>query len=136
MNNFVRQLLTEWRKLGLPFADETFIVAVSGGADSVSLLLALHELRKLKKLNLRFVIAHFNHDLRGAESAKDVEFVRGLTTKFNFEFVFKIQNPKSKIQNQRSAGSVRTCERSTILPTCGPELMVHPTQREIGRAHV
>jgi tRNA(Ile)-lysidine synthase len=38
--------------------------------------------------------------LRGAESAKDVEFVRGLTTKFNFEFVFQIQNPKSKIQNQ------------------------------------
>ena len=100
MHNFVRNLLTEWRKLGLPFADETFIVAVSGGADSVSLLLALHELRKLKKLNLRFVIAHFNHDLRGAESAKDVEFVRDLTTKFNFEFVFRIQNPNSKIQNQ------------------------------------
>ena len=101
MHNFVRNLLTEWRKLGLPFADETFIVAVSGGADSVSLLLALHELRELKKLNLRFLIAHFNHDLRGAESAKDVEFVRDLTTKFNFEFVYKIQNPKSKIQNQR-----------------------------------
>ena len=101
MHNFVRNLLTEWRKLGLPFADETFIVAVSGGADSVSLMLALHELRKLKKLNLRFVIAHFNHDLRGADSAKDVEFVRDLTTKFNFEFVYKIQNPKSKIQNQR-----------------------------------
>ncbi len=100
MNQFCKNLLTEWRKLDLPFADETFVVAVSGGADSVSLLLALHELRKLKKLNLRFVIAHFNHDLRGAESAKDVEFVRGLTTKFNFEFVFKIPNPKSKIQNQ------------------------------------
>ena len=100
MHKFIRNLLTEWRKLGLPFADETFVVAVSGGADSVSLLLALHELRKLKKLNLRFVIAHFNHDLRGAESAKDVEFVRGLTTKFNFEFVFKIPNPKSQIQNQ------------------------------------
>jgi len=100
MHKFIRNLLTAWRKLGLPFADETFVVAVSGGADSVSLLLALHELRKLKKLNLRFVIAHFNHDLRGAESAKDVEFVRGLTTKFNFEFVFKIPNPKSQIQNQ------------------------------------
>ena len=100
MHNFVRNLLTEWRKLGLPFADETFIVAVSGGADSVSLLLALHELRGLKKLNLRFVIAHFNHDLRGAESAKDVEFVRDLTTKFNFEFVYKIQNADFKLQDQ------------------------------------
>ncbi len=101
MHNFVRNLLTEWRKLGLPFADETFVIAVSGGADSVSLLLALHELKELKKFKLRFVIAHFNHDLRGAESAKDVKFVRDLTTKFNLEFVYKIQNPKSKIQNQR-----------------------------------
>ena len=100
MHNFVRNLLTEWRKLGLPFAVETFVVAVSGGADSVSLLLALHELRNLKKLNFRFVIAHFNHDLRGAESANDVEFVRGLTTKFNFEFACGIQNSASKIQNQ------------------------------------
>ncbi len=100
MHNFVRNLLTEWRKLGLPFADETFVAAVSGGADSVSLLLALHELRQLRKLNLRFVIAHFNHDLRGAESAEDVEFVRGLTTKFNFEFVFKIQNSDFKLQDQ------------------------------------
>ena len=68
MHGFIRNLLTEWRKLNLPFDDETFVAAVSGGADSVSLLLALKELRDRKKLNLRFVIAHFNHNLRGAES--------------------------------------------------------------------
>lgn len=100
MHNFVRSFLTEWRRLGLPFAVETFVVAVSGGADSVSLLLALHELRKLKKLNARFVVAHFNHDLRGAESAKDVEFVRGLTTKFDFEFACGIQETTNTIKDQ------------------------------------
>ncbi|MDQ2747811.1 MAG: tRNA lysidine(34) synthetase TilS, partial [Acidobacteriota bacterium] len=100
MHNFTRNLITEWRRLKLPFADETFVVAVSGGADSVSLMLALDELRRLKKLTNRFVIAHFNHDLRGSESDLDAEFVRHLTIKLDFEFAYKIQNPKSKIHNQ------------------------------------
>ena len=101
MNNFARNFLTEWRKLGLPFKDETFIAAVSGGADSVGLLLVLEELRRLKKLNLRFVVAHFNHALRGEESEKDAEFVRHLTTEFKFEFVCKIANLHSPIANQK-----------------------------------
>ena len=46
MHKYVRNLLTEWRKLGLPFDGETFVVAVSGGADSVSLALALDDLKK------------------------------------------------------------------------------------------
>ncbi len=85
MDNFTRNFLTEWRRLKLPFAAATFIAAVSGGADSVSLLLVLHELRKRKKLENRFVVAHFNHNLRGAESEKDAEFVKSLCVKFDFE---------------------------------------------------
>jgi tRNA(Ile)-lysidine synthase len=100
MNKFVRNLLTEWRKLNLPFSDETIIVAVSGGADSVSLLIALHELKRRKKLDLNFIVAHFNHNLRGVESEKDAEFVKDLAEKLNFEFVLKVQDSKSKIQDQ------------------------------------
>ncbi|MCD9185930.1 MAG: tRNA lysidine(34) synthetase TilS [Pyrinomonadaceae bacterium] len=85
MNDFVRNFLTEWRKLALPFEEKTFVAAVSGGADSVGLLLALHDLRKREKLKNRFVIAHFNHNLRGEESEKDAEFVKSLCVKFNFE---------------------------------------------------
>ena len=55
MHKFVRSLITEWRKLGLPFDDETVIVAVSGGADSMSLMLALHELRTRKKILNRMI---------------------------------------------------------------------------------
>jgi len=102
MHKFVRNLLTEWRKLGLPFASRIFVVAISGGADSVSLALALHELRKRKKLNLRFVLAHFNHDLRGAESGADEQFVRGFAERFEFELACgKIQSSESKIHNQK-----------------------------------
>jgi tRNA(Ile)-lysidine synthase len=86
MKNFVRKLITNWRKLGLPFFDETIVIAVSGGADSVSLALALHELKQRKKLNLNFVIAHFNHDLRGIESEKDAQFVQKLAENLDFQF--------------------------------------------------
>ena len=98
MHKFTRNLLTEWRKLGLPFSDETIIIAVSGGADSVSLALALNDLKDRKKINLNFIIAHFNHDLRGIESEKDAQFVKDLAEKLNFNL--EIQNPKSPIQNR------------------------------------
>ncbi|HEY8560751.1 MAG TPA: tRNA lysidine(34) synthetase TilS [Pyrinomonadaceae bacterium] len=106
MHKFVRNLLTEWRKLELPFAGETFVVAVSGGADSVSLALALDDLRRGQKLDLRFVLAHFNHDLRGAESARDAEFVKDLAEKVDFELVYgkgNIAKPGNLEQNARFA---------------------------------
>jgi len=100
MHKFVRSLLTEWRKSSLPFTGETFVVAVSGGADSMSLALALYELTELKKLTSRFVIAHFNHNLRGAESEADERLVKAFAERFNFELACKIQNQKSEIRNQ------------------------------------
>lgn len=99
MNKFVRSLITEWRKLELPFTAVAIVVAVSGGADSVSLILALHELFQMKKLKLDFVVAHFNHNLRGAESDKDAEFVEHLAGKLNFEFIG--EKGGSKLQNQK-----------------------------------
>lgn len=101
MNKFVRNLLTEWRKLELPFEDKAIIIAVSGGADSVSLLLALQNLFVRKKLNLKFIAAHFNHNLRGAESDKDAEFVKELAEKLEIEFVQEKQDPDSQILNQK-----------------------------------
>jgi tRNA(Ile)-lysidine synthase len=67
--------------------EENVIVAVSGGADSTALLLALSDLKKRKKLDHSFVIAHFNHKLRGMESDADEEFVWALSKEAGFEFV-------------------------------------------------
>ncbi len=94
MHKFVRNFLTEWRKLGLPFENETFVTAVSGGADSVSLVLVLKELRERKKLNNRFVVAHFNHRLRSEASEKDAEFVKELAETLGFEFVGGISDKR------------------------------------------
>jgi tRNA(Ile)-lysidine synthase len=107
MNDFVRNLLTEWRKLGLPFEDKTFVVAVSGGADSVSLALALHDLKQRKKMNLRFVIAHFNHDLRGVESEEDEKFVKKLAGKYGFELAVKKGNVSKEGNLEQNARNAR-----------------------------
>ncbi len=48
------------------------VVAVSGGADSVALLRALHT------CDLPLTVAHVNHRLRGSESDADETFVRAL----------------------------------------------------------
>ena len=87
MDKFVRSLITEWRKLELPFVDETIIVGVSGGADSVSLLLGINDLMRRKKLQLQIIVAHFNHRLRGKKSDSDEDFVRVLADKLESEFV-------------------------------------------------
>src|SRR5688572_15531740 len=70
----------------LPFEGETVVVAVSGGADSTALLLALSDLKERKKLQHKFIAAHFNHMLRGIESDGDERFVIGLARGLGFEF--------------------------------------------------
>ena len=55
---------------------ETVCCALSGGADSVALLLALSELSP--ELRITVAAVHINHMLRGAESDRDEAFCRGL----------------------------------------------------------
>lgn len=87
MHKFARKLITEWRKLALIINDETIVVAVSGGADSCALLLAVHDLTKRQKLGHRIVVAHLNHGLRGEEAEADEDFVRELSERLGVEFV-------------------------------------------------
>jgi tRNA(Ile)-lysidine synthase len=55
-------------------------VAVSGGADSVCLVYVLHELAQ--GLDLSLSVLHLNHQMRGAESDADEEYVRELAAGF------------------------------------------------------
>jgi tRNA(Ile)-lysidine synthase len=56
--------------------EEIVVVGVSGGADSVCLL---HVLAKCqKRLGIKLHVAHLNHQLRGAESEADAEYVSNL----------------------------------------------------------
>ncbi len=64
-------------KHGLLSHEGLHLVALSGGADSVALLLIL------KDLGYRIEAAHCNFHLRGEESNRDEEFVKVLCTKEN-----------------------------------------------------
>jgi tRNA(Ile)-lysidine synthase len=70
--------------VGLLRAGERVAVAVSGGADSVALLLLLVELRK--QLGIVLSVAHFNHKLRGKNSEMDARFVTKLAAKYGLVF--------------------------------------------------
>jgi tRNA(Ile)-lysidine synthase len=106
MQDFTRNLITEWRRLELPFSGETFVVAVSGGADSIGLVLALNDLKKRGKLDHRFIIAHFNHKLRDGVSDEDEDFVRHLAVEQELELAVghgKISKQGNLEQNARNA---------------------------------
>jgi len=107
VHKFVRNLITEWRRLNLPFDGETVIVAVSGGADSTALLLALADLKKRKKLDLEFIAAHFNHRLRGKESNSDEAFVRKLAKGAVFKFYSGSGSLKGTSNLEERARNVR-----------------------------
>jgi tRNA(Ile)-lysidine synthase len=71
-----RDVLEYIRKHQLLKAGDRVSVAVSGGADSVALLRLLLELRK--EVGIVLSVVHFNHQLRGAESDGDEQFVAAL----------------------------------------------------------
>ena len=86
MSQFSRVLLVEWRKLRLPMSDGTVVVAVSGGADSTALLLAIEELKANHKLDAGICVAHLDHKLRKT-SSKDAQWVADLAAKLGFQSV-------------------------------------------------
>ena len=59
---------------------DCILAGVSGGADSVCLLLALVELKK--NLDFRLEVVHVEHGIRGAESRQDAAFVQELCKRY------------------------------------------------------
>ena len=77
----LNKLRTFLRRQGMIMPGDSIVCAVSGGADSVALLFALHLLRD--EMDFRLSAAHFNHHLRGAESDRDEAFVRQLCDRYD-----------------------------------------------------
>jgi len=75
--NRVAETVAKYRMLT---PDDRVLVGVSGGADSVSLLLVL------KELGYSLGIGHLNHCLRGAASDGDEQFVAELASRLGIPF--------------------------------------------------
>lgn len=68
------KLLAFIRQYAMVQPGDKVVCAVSGGADSMALLWSMYLLKE--KLGICLEAAHFNHNLRGAESERDEAFVR------------------------------------------------------------
>jgi len=79
-------LLHAWRNLHLPLAEAKVIAAVSGGADSTALLLALDELIKTQELRIELIAAHLDHGLR-RQSKADARWVIKLARDLGYQIV-------------------------------------------------
>ncbi len=62
---------------------ETIVIGVSGGADSLGLLYILNE---LEEYDLKLIVSHLNHGIRGKEAKKDAEFVEQAAEKLKLPF--------------------------------------------------
>ncbi|UCC28918.1 MAG: tRNA lysidine(34) synthetase TilS [Phycisphaerales bacterium] len=67
-----QELLSE----GLLAQDDTVVVGVSGGPDSMALLYLLVGLNEELEWRLKLHVCHLNHQLRGDEAEKDAAFVQ------------------------------------------------------------
>lgn len=86
--------------------NETWVVACSGGADSLMTLLLIHA--SLLEKQKRLVVAHFNHNLRGDNSKNDALFVEKIARVLNIEVVIGLAEKTDKIDE----GTLREQRRS------------------------
>ena len=95
-----QRLLASLKKQEMMQPGDRVGVAVSGGADSVALLLLLLELRE--KLGIVLSVVHFNHKLRGKASDADQAFVAKLAAKHGLEFHSASVDVAKKAKKERA----------------------------------
>lgn len=110
MDDLVRKTKDIIRREGLITKGDRVLAACSGGIDSVTLLFVLREISH--ELPVELGIVHVNHLLRGLESDRDEDFVKGLADRFSIPcYVKKInvsdEARKSGKSIQHAARDVR-----------------------------
>ncbi len=111
-------------------AGQAVLAAVSGGADSMAMLFALHRLRD--RIGFHLVCGHVNHLLRGAESDEDEAFVRSQAQQLGI--VYLSQRHDVREYAGRQSLSIETAARDLRLASL--EQMARQTDcRTIATAH-
>ena len=81
---FEKQIETTIYKYGMLQKNDRIMVALSGGADSVCMLLSLKALSQ--RLEFSLCACHLNHGIRGDEANADEQFSRRLCEKNGIPF--------------------------------------------------
>lgn len=87
MNSFAKEIVGKIRKFKMTEEFANVAVALSGGADSVSLLRVLSE--SANALGITVCACHLNHGLRGEESDRDEQFCKSLCEKMQIPIYTK-----------------------------------------------
>ncbi len=88
------------------------ICAVSGGPDSVAMLLVVKSLLERHRIDAKIIVAHYNHGMRGEEGEGDANFVKNLADKLGLQFSMASLERSGK--DKWSEDSLRR-ERHTFL---------------------
>lgn len=97
----IKTVLSVIEKYGMLEKDDTVVVGFSGGADSVSLLYVLIQLKN--EFNLNLIGAHVNHGIRGEEADRDENFCREFCLKYGIRFEsLKVNVPLLASENSMS----------------------------------
>ena len=100
------------------------VVAVSGGQDSVCLLHILVKLQKELKVKLH--VAHLNHQLRGAESEADAQYVSGLAGQLGIPATIgqrdvKAYQARHRVSLEEAAREVRYAFLAEVAESIGAD---------------
>jgi tRNA(Ile)-lysidine synthase len=89
-------------------------VALSGGADSVALLLTLHAANSTSRggLGIGLTATHINHHLRGAESDADQQFVEDLCISLDIPLHLHHADVPARLAKTRADGDPETIEEA------------------------
>src|SRR3989339_1922462 len=85
---------------------DSVLIAVSGGADSIALLLFFDRVLK-RPFRLKLGVAHSNHGLRGKASDADAAFVKAAAEKLELPFY----EEKRKVKPRRGESPEEKCRR-------------------------
>lgn len=100
---------------------EPWVIAVSGGVDSVALVLLVWT--HFPEVRERLLVVHFNHRLRGRASDADEKFCRDLCRAFNVKFVAGRRRGSSKVKGEADARRWRFEFITTAMEQAGARLL-------------
>lgn len=113
------ELFEAAHKLNMLKKGDHILAAVSGGADSVALLMLLTEYRDANPdMDIRLSAAHLNHMLRGGESDRDERFVAELCNKLSIHLVSgRADIPSLRERGEGTEAAARRVRYDFLLKT-------------------